>query len=174
MKTDIFPSGLQSAGNNLFILVTVPPEDKAEPTLAELNAETSIDITCYIPTTAFAVTLDQPTEDDSRWCDKSTRYEFGMPSLNLTEIAHIVDPQGDGTETGNLLLGSLLPNSEYQLYWRLGKDHSAALASGDTVVGFDVSTGEAFTPPLASGKYLRTVKVSLTAATDLDGYKLAV
>ena len=71
------------------------------------------------------------------------------------------------------LLGSLLPDSTYELWWRLGKDHAEPLAAGDAVVGFDLVTGEAFTPPMASGKYLRTVKVSLTAITPLDGYKLA-
>ena len=173
MMTDIFPTGTQSAGNNLFILGTTPTAVKGKPSLAELNATTNIDITCYIPTTAFAVTLDQATEDDTRWCDRSTRTEFGVATLNLSEISHIVNPQGDGTETGNLLLGSLQPDSAYQLYWRLGKDHAAELAVGDVVVGFDLTTGEAFIPPMASGKYLRNVKCSLTAITDLDGYKLA-
>ena len=172
MMTDIFPTGIQSAGNNLFILGTTPTAVKGKPSLAELNATTNIDITCYIPTTAFAVTLDQATEDDTRWCDKSTRQEFTVATLNLSEISHIVNPQGDGAEPGNLLLGSLLPDSTYELWWRLGKDHAEPLAAGDTVVGFDLVTGEAFTPPMASGKYLRTVKVSLTAITPLDGYKL--
>lgn len=173
MQTDIFPTGIQSAGKNAFILVTTPPADKAAPTLAELNAATNVDITCYIPTTAFSVSLDQATEDDTRWCDSTARQEFGVPSLNLTELAHIVNPQGAGTETGNLLLGALQPDSSYQLYWRLGKDHSSEIEVGDVVVGFDLTTGAAFTPPITSGKYVRNVKVSLTAVTDLDGYKIA-
>lgn len=169
MMTDIFPNGVQSAGMNTFYLLTTPPADPTEPTLAEINATSTIDITCYIPSNAFTATLDQATEDDTRWCDKTARQEFGVPSINLDAIRHIVNPQGTGAETGNLLLGSLLPDSNYYLAWRLGVDHNTAPAAGQKIVGFDLTTGAAFTPAITSGKYLREVKVSLTARTDLDG-----
>lgn len=169
MMTDIFPNGVQSAGMNTFYLLTTPPADPTEPTLAEINATSTIDITCYIPSNAFTATLDQATEDDTRWCDKTARQEFGVPSINLDAIRHIVNPQGTGAETGNLLLGSLLPDSNYYLAWRLGVDHNTAPAAGQKIVGFDLTTGAAFTPAITSGKYLREVRVSLTARTDLDG-----
>ena len=169
MMTDIFPNGVQSAGMNAFYLLTTPPANPTKPTLAEINAATTIDITCYIPVDAFTATLDQATEDDTRWCDKTSRQEFGVPSINLDAIRHIVNPQGTGTETGNLLLGKLLPDSTYYLVWRLGVAHKTAPAAGQKIVGFDLTTGAAFTPAVTSGKYLREVKVSLTARTDLDG-----
>ena len=169
MMTDIFPNGVQSAGMNTFYLLTTPPADPTKPTLAEINATSTIDITCYIPSNAFTATLDQATEDDTRWCDKTARQEFGVPSINLDAIRHIVNPQGIGAETGNLLLGSLLPDSNYYLAWRLGVDHNTAPAAGQKIVGFDLTTGAAFTPAITSGKYLREVRVSLTARTDLDG-----
>lgn len=173
LKTDTFPNGVQAAGNNLFILVTTPPANPAAPKLTELDAVTNLDITCYIPTSAFAVGFEQPMEDDTRWCDTSTRETFGLPTLNLAEISHIVNPQGTGSETGNLLLGALLPNSFYHLYWRLGLPQKTALAASQKVVGFSLATGAEIIPPMTSGKYLRTVKTKLTAVTALGGVAIS-
>ena len=171
MMTDIFPGGVQSAGMNTFYLLTVPPADRTAPTAAELNAATTIDITCYVPADSFQVSLEQGTEDDTRWCDETAREEFAPPSLRLDRLSHIVDPQGTGevAEVGNLLKMHLQANSDYYLAWRLGVPRATAAAAEQVVVGFDLGTGAAFTPPRHSGKYRRDVMVSLTAATDLDG-----
>ena len=173
MMTDIFPNGVQSAGMNAFYLHTVPPANPTRPTLAEVTATTTIDITCYMPIDAFSMTMDQPTEDDTRWCDKTTRQEFGVPTINLDEIAHIVNPQGTGTETGNLMKGSFLAYSNYYLSVRMGVPHETAPAGTHRVVGFDLSTGQEFTPPIPSGKYLRRVKVNSVLRTDPAGVLLA-
>lgn len=172
MMTDTFPSGVQAAGKNQFVLWPAPPASWAAPKLSEYNAATNLDITCYIPVSAFAPTLDQPTEDDTRWCDKSTRNSFGVPTLNLSEITHIVNPQGTGSETGNKMLAQLLPDTFYYLSWRLGVEAALAGVVGQKIVGFSMQTGAAITLPMASGKYVRTVKVNLAAVTSLDGVAL--
>lgn len=156
---DIFPVGVSSPGNNKFVVYTAVASPTA-PTKAEILAGT--DITPYIPTTEFNITLDQPKEDDTRWSDPTTREEFGVAAFNAEEIAHIVSPQVAGTVSGNLALGKIPANSSFYMVIRRGVDADTAINTADLVDVFQVTTGEAWTAPLAQGKYLRRVKTSLT------------
>ena len=62
MMTDIFPAGVQAAGNNTFVWSKVAPAIAGSPTVAEINAATALDITCYVKTDAFQVGFDQPRD----------------------------------------------------------------------------------------------------------------
>lgn len=156
---DIFPVGVSSPGNNLYVVYTAVVAPLA-PTKAELLAGT--DITAYIPTTEFAITVDHPKEDNTRWSDSSTREEFGIPAFSLDEIAHIVSPQVSGTVSGNLALGKIPANSSFYMIIRRGIATATAITTADLVDVFQVTTGASWTAPLPTGKYLRRVKVSLT------------
>lgn len=169
MKTDIFPAGQISPGNNLAIFVKTPPENPAAPTLAELDA--GLDITCYLPADFWdGLGFGQEREDDTRACDASKRESFGVETWGLTEISHITNPQEAGTAEGNLAKAEILPNSIGYLYLRSGLPQSTALAGTQTINNiFQVSTGAAAELPRASGKYLRTVQVSVSRiATDYE------
>ncbi len=162
MMTDIFPAGVQAAGNNTFVWSKVAPAIAGSPTVAEINAATALDITCYVKTDAFQVGFDQPREDDTRWCDASTRETFGIPNFTLEQIQHVVNPQGTGAETGNLAAGQIEENATATLYVRLGVKAGTAPAIGQVWDTYSVTTGKAAILPLASGKYVRTVQTKLT------------
>lgn len=172
MMTDIFPAGVQAAGNNAFIWSKVAPAIPDAPTMAEINAATALDITCYVKTDAFQLGFDQPREDDTRWCDASSRETFGIPNFTLDQIQHVVNPQGLGTETGNLALGTIEENATATLYVRLGVKAGTAPAVGQVWDVYSVTTGKAAILPLASGKYVRTVQTKLTLVK--AGHKLTI
>lgn len=165
MMEDIFPTGVQAPGNNLAIWLKTSPADPAQPTLAELSAATALDISCYLKKDALDnLTLSQDTEDDSRFCDSAKREAFGEQSFDQKSISHIVDPQGAGEEAekGNLAAQQIEANGTGYLYIRMGKPQKTALAAGDVVTGFTVTTGADFVQPVTTGKYYRTVMTSMT------------
>ncbi len=170
--TDIFPVGVQAPGNNLAIWLKTAPADPAKPTVAELTGTGALDISCYLKQDAFDnLDLSQDTEDDTRFCDASKREAFGQSSFDLKEIEHIVDQQSAGTEPGNMAKGQIEANSTGYLYLRLGKPQKTPIAAADVVDGFIVTTGEAFTKPIGTGKYYRKVMTSMTRIC--DSYSLA-
>ena len=162
MKTDIFPAGQNSPGNNLAIFLKTPPADPKAPTLAELTA--GVDATCYLQADFWdGLGFGQEREDDTRACDASKRESFGVETWGLTEFAHITNPQEVGTTPGNLLKAEILPDTIGYLYLRSGLPQSTAIAATQVINnGFQVSTGAVAELPRSSGKFLRTVQVSMS------------
>lgn len=165
LMEDIFPAGVQAPGNNLAIWLKTSPADPSKPTLAELNADSALDISCYLKKDALdSLDLAQETEDDSRFCDAAKREAFGEQSFDQKSISHIVDPQGKGdqAEKGNLAAKQIEANSTGYMYLRMGVPQKQKLAAGDVVTGFTVTTGADFVKPVTTGKYYRTVMTSFT------------
>lgn len=171
MTVDIFPAGIQSSGNNRAILLTTPPAIPSKPKLAELTA--GLDATCYFMADFWdQLDWDQDRDDDTRACDTSKREDFGLVSIGTKTISHIVNPQGDGTEPGNLLAAAIQPDSQFWLYLRTGIPQTDPIADGQTIsVGYHVATGEAMTLPRSSGKYLRKAQTNFSLL--LTDYKIA-
>ena len=155
MSVDIFPTGITSPGNNTFLWTAAEPT-----TLASLTA--GFDITCYLQADGVEIDFDQARENDTRGCDSSTRESFGATTFSKDEIAHIVDPQGAGTEPGNQALGEIEADAVQYCAVRMGVPHGTAPSATHKWDVYAVTTGEAHISPLASGKYLRRVKTSWT------------
>lgn len=155
MSVDIFPSGKTSPGNNTWIWTATEPM-----TLAALNA--GLDISCYIPASMVEITFDQAREDDTRGCDSSTRESFGAVTFTWDELAFIVDPQGIGTEPGNMALGAIATDGFGYVSIRMGIKHGTAPTATHKWDKYMAETGAGHNTPLQSGKYLRKVKMSVT------------
>lgn len=155
MSVDIFPSGKTSPGNNTWIWTETEPL-----LLADLTA--GLDISCYLPASAVEITFDQARDDDTRGCDEATRQSFGAVTYTWDEISFIVDPQGDGTEPGNMAAGTILPDSTGYVSIRMGVKNGTAPSATEKWDKYMVQTGAAHNTPLQSGKYLRKVKQSVT------------
>lgn len=157
MTTDIFPSGITSPGNNTWLW-----SPTRVTSLADLTAATTIDLSCYFPASEVEIGFDQAREDDTRACDASTRESFGTTTYTRDEIVHIVNPQGDGTEPGNLALAAVEEDAVGYVYLRMGVPHGTAPAASHLWDEYMVQTGAAHITPLSAGKYVRRVKTSWT------------
>lgn len=155
MSVDIFPAGITSPGNNTWIVT------ETEPTaLADLSAGT--DLSCYFPAGEVEIGFDQAREDDTRGCDEATRESFGAVTYTRDEIVHIVNPQGTGTEPGNLALAAVPEDSLIYVSVRMGVKHGTAPSAEHKWDVYQVTTGAEHTTPLQAGKYVRRVKTSWT------------
>lgn len=99
MSVDIFPAGMTSPGNNKWIWC-----DTIAQSVEDLND--GLDLSCYFPADQIEIDFDQAREDDTRGCDAATRESFGAVTYTKDELVHIVNPQGDGTEPGNMALSA--------------------------------------------------------------------
>jgi len=158
MMTDVFPVGVAAPGNNLVVIVPTLTTPSA-PKLADIGA-TALDMTDYIKADGWGMALNQGRIDDTRLGDKTKRENFDVAEIAMDAIEHIVDPQGTGTETGNKALAQLPANSMVYAVTRVGKDRNTALAVGDKVTVYTVTTGEEFIPLVTTGKYVRRVITS--------------
>lgn len=155
MSVDIFPAGMTSPGNNTFIWTATEPT-----ALADLAA--GFDVTSYLQADGVVIDFDQAREDDTRGSDAATRESFGATTFTKDEIAHIVDPQGAGTEPGNLALAEIAPDAVQYCSVRMGVPHGTEPTATDKWDVYAVTTGAAHISPLQAGKYLRRVKTSWT------------
>lgn len=153
MSIDIFPAGVTSPGNNTWIWTDTKPT-----ALADLEAGT--DLSCYFPAAEVEITFDQAREDDTRGCDSATRESFGAVTYTRDELVHIVDPQGDGTEPGNLALAAVETDAVQYCSVRMGVPHGEDLSADDKWDVYQVTTGGDHITPLQAGKYVRRVKTS--------------
>lgn len=133
--TDIFPVSYPSAGT---IRVQMWPTavTPSAPTLAEINASSGLDLTCYFPADAFSISHTQERIDDTRLCDAATRESFGRSTFTIENFSYIYNPtavpEGQETETaGNLAYTRLQPGSTVYLGVRFG---SASLLSGAEIM----------------------------------------
>lgn len=153
---DMFPEGVSSGGMNTLLVLDTMPTD-----LADVAA--GFDITCYLPIAELEIPWDQATEDDTRGCDAGTRKTWGLVDVTKTEIKYIVNPQGDGTEPGNMAAGRILPNTMQYLLVRMAVKHGTASEPSHKWDVYQMSNGAyGDTPMPGSQKYLRTQKTTLT------------
>ncbi len=160
MITDVFPIGVAAPGNNLVVVVptlTTP----AAPKLADIGA-TALDLTDYIKVDGWGMQLSQGRLDDTRLGDATKRETFDVPEIQMEAIEHLIDPQGMGTETGNKAVASLPASSMVYVVVRVGKSRNTALAVGDKVDVYTVTTGAEAVFLQTSGKYVRRVITSWT------------
>lgn len=157
MSTDIFPSGITSPGNNTWLW-----SPTKITTLAGLTAAPVVDLSCYFPASEVEIGFDQARDDDTRGCDAATRESFGAVTYTRDELVHIVNPQGTGTEPGNLALDAVEEDSSGYIYLRMGVKHGTAPTAEHVWDEYMVATGAAHITPLQAGKYLRRVKTSWT------------
>lgn len=118
-------------GNIKTVLVPAVADLKA-PKLAECNASTALDISCYLTKGGWNFGLEQATISDERECDTTVRNEPGVktPSLQITGIDNTNTAYA---ATANKLVETLTEKSEWVAIRRRGKPHTVPFASGDKV-----------------------------------------
>ena len=160
MITDIYPAGKKAAGASWFLWFGEEPPS-SPPTLAEVQAATVLDLTCYLMADGTEIGMDQAREDDTRACHNSTSESFGATTFTKESILHIVDPQEKGLAEGNKARELVKANATQYCGVVNGIDHETGTVAAAALMDvYRVECGEDHISPAASGKFLREVKTS--------------
>lgn len=163
--TDIFPVSYQGAGMVRVQWVKTIASPSA-PTLAEIDAETAFDATCYFQASAFEITHEQERVDDTRLCDENTRESFGRSTFAIQNLSYIYDPTDDATAStpGNLAAATFKAGESGHFVVRMGVKSGTAFAAGQIVEVYSAQFGDQHKPiPVGdNAKFVMQQPVSLT------------
>jgi hypothetical protein len=104
----------------------------AAPTVEELNAATTVNLSCYLTGSGFADSADQAAITDDRLCDTFVREQPGRVTPSL-EVTFIDNTNSEFEEDFNAAVECLVPGSKYNLVTRRGKAFDAPAAATDRV-----------------------------------------
>jgi hypothetical protein len=100
------PQSVPADGNlRVYYLATLA--DPNNPTLAELNAGTSKDLSCYITGDGFVPTLDEQSVTDNRLCSRATYERPGRWQKQMT-LSYVINPASPANNVAYLTLGYLV------------------------------------------------------------------
>lgn len=114
--------------------------DTTAPTVTELGAAGSVDLSCYLTADGFTPGTDEASIADDRLCSRATFERPGRTSDTL-EIGYVYQPQ-DAAAQDNEAWTTLRPRTSGYVVVRWGVDYETAFAIGDTVDVMPVQCGE--------------------------------
>jgi hypothetical protein len=152
------PTGIPADGN-LKVTFAVTLADPNFPQLAELNAGTSRDFSCYITGEGFATTLEEQVVTDERLCSRATFEQPGRWSktMTLSYVYNLADPVNNVMylTLPYLTTGFILP--------RWGVPYEDPWADGDLADVYPVKAGKPMkNQPTANGMLTVTQKMFIT------------
>ena len=128
-------------GMTLVKVVTAIADTSAPKVATELNAVSSVDISCYLTAGGWKPSLSEQVITDERLCTTQTYEQKGRSQRGL-EVEYI-----DNTNTANETLynkakDTLVPGANLYLVVRTGLPYTTALAAGQKVTIYPVTPGE--------------------------------
>lgn len=130
----LFPE-LISAPGQLKLALVDSIADLAAPKLAtEINAVTSLDISCFVISEGWGPNSDQAKGTaPRRVCTVASQETLGTASETLPDLLYAWDPQGAGTVDANKLYTKATPGTTKFIVARYGLVYTAAWAVGQFV-----------------------------------------
>ncbi|MDG4792015.1 hypothetical protein O7626_40075 [Micromonospora sp. WMMD1102] len=129
------------------------------PQLAELNAGTSKDVSCYITGEGFQTTLEEQVTTDDRLCSRATFEQPGrwQKQMTLSYVYNMDDP------TNNVMYLTLPYLTTGFIVARWGVPYEQAWADGDLVDVYPVKAGKPMkNAPTANSMLTVTQKMFIT------------
>ena len=139
MAENFLPS--TPADGNMLVKVLPDVEDLHAITLAEANAASSVDISCYLTGDGYSPSLDEQVISDERLCDTQTREAPGRHSRGL-DLTYIDNTNAPDTEDINQAVETLAPGSRHVVLVRRGLPFETPLAAGQTYSAYRVTSGQ--------------------------------
>lgn len=137
--------------------------DTSAPTVAEANAVTGVDLSCYLTADGFTPGVDETVITDDRLCSTQTFEKPGRYSDTLT-ISYVYRAQ-DSAGTDNKAFTTLEHLTTGFLIIRWGADYETAFAADDVVDVLSVQAGiQQKQPPEANSVLKITQRMFITNA----------
>lgn len=124
------PTSVIGDGLTKVVWVTTIANTSA-PTVAELNAVSAVDLSCYLTPDGFTTGGDSTAVTDDRLCSVQTFEKVGTES-NTLQLRYVFQPQ-ELDATDNKAFSTLLRNATGYIVARYGKDADAIFAADDVV-----------------------------------------
>lgn len=148
--TVIYPEGTGVQGN-ISVKIVLAIADTSAPSLAtEINAVSSLDISCFLHAGGWNATVT-PSKGNAprRLCTREQLQQFGADTYDLADLVYSFDPQAPDSDDANLALSTLTRGLEVFAVERLGMDaREEPFAVGQFVnihpirLGHQVETGD--------------------------------
>ena len=126
------------------------------PTLAEMNAAGSVDLSCYLTPTGLAVATEEAAVNDDRLCSRET-YEQPGRITDTLELTYVYDPQNK-VPAENRAFVTLKRNTRGFIVCRWGVDFENPLAVADVLDVYPVTCGEQRKQPGEANSTLKTMQ----------------
>lgn len=117
--TVVIPESVTAEGNVKVAFIPAGADPTAF-TLAELNAATGVDLSCFLMPDWGGVTADQNKGESRRFCSTESFDRLGTIKRSIGDIVYTYLPQGDNTDPGNKAYTSLPKGTTGFLVLRYG------------------------------------------------------
>ena len=153
------------ADGNVKVVVVTTIANTSAPTAAELNAGTSVDISCYLTADGLTPGLDEQVITDSRLCEIETFEQPGR--VQRTLAVQYID--NTNTALANAAKTALVPGTALFLAVRGGKAFDTVFAAADKVMISPIKPGQySKLPPEANSVLKIAQKLFVTGRTIPD------
>lgn len=150
------------ADGNVKVMIVTTLANTAAPTVAELTAGSTKDISCYLTGDGYNPSLDEQVIADARLCDTETYEQPGRKTRGLS-VTYI---DNTNTASPNDAKTTLVPGTALYVVTRRGKAFDAAVTASDKVTVSPIKPG-AYNelPPEANSVLKITQKLFITGKT---------
>ena len=122
--TVVFPEGVSAEGNIKVTFVSTIAATTKIPTVAELSATGTVDLSCYI-TGDFEISREQSTGEDRRLCSKEVFQQLGRVTNSVPATDYVYEPQAAAASPTNKAYDTLKKDVSGYLVIRYGLDARA-------------------------------------------------
>jgi len=143
------------ADGNFLALIVPAIADTDAPTLAELNAASVVDISCYLTGGGWKPSLSEQVITDERLCTTQTYEKKGRSQRGL-EVEYIDNTNSPSAAEFNKAKDTLIPDSSHFLVTRAGLPYETALAASQKVSIYPIDAGEYNDLPPEANSVLKT------------------
>jgi hypothetical protein len=135
----VIPPGVASDGM-VKVAFVAALANAAAPTVTELTAATSVDLSCYLTKDGFQPGGEAQAVTDERLCSKQVFEDFGTVTYTIDNLVYIYDPQ-DAAGDSNKAYAAMPVGTSGWIVAGWGKDAEEAWAAADVVDVYPVKLG---------------------------------
>ena len=141
-------------GNLSVIILTAMAGDA--PTVSEIEASTSADVSCYLTPDGFALTIDQATITDDRLCSTETFNKPGRKSYTL-QLTGIDNSNSEFEDEYNELVDILPEGAQRYAVYRRGVAYDSPYEVGQEVRVVPFQVGVRSEVPAEANSVIRSM-----------------
>lgn len=140
--TMVMPEGTPTLGNTKLKAVVAVADQTAPMLATEIEAVTSVDISCFIYPAGWnpGATQAKGTKP-ARLCTVTQREALNRVTFNSPTLQYVYDPQGDDSDPGNEAKELLVEGAEIYIVERRGLDADDPFAVDDHTRTHHLRTG---------------------------------
>lgn len=151
--TVVFPEGVSAFGTTSVAVVQTIANTSA-PTLTEINAATSVNVSCFLVSGGVGTVTTNKGNPPRRLCTTAQFESFGTSTYSVSDLTYLYSPQGDDADVANKAKVALEEGTDVYLVVRRGLSaEDEPFAVGDKVDIWHVTLGPQNEQPTGDGEF---------------------